>query len=295
MRILVTGGAGFIGTNLIKRLVSEGHEVWSIDNYDSGTKDNHVEGAIYHTQDIERENFWNGSILSWLTQMEFDVCFHLAALSRIQPSFQDPMKTYKVNTEATGYIAEWARKNNVKVVYAGSSSRWHDPYQSPYACYKHMGEEILKLYKKVYGCKFETARFYNVYGPGEIIDGDWAAVTGIWRRQVRDREKITIVGDGEQRRDFTHVSDIVDGLYRIAMSDKQHEDAWELGTGVNFSINELYAMFKEQFGVECEYIPEQTGNYRKTLQENKDANERLGWSPVDGLIFLSGNSALAFS
>jgi UDP-glucose 4-epimerase len=283
MRILVTGGAGFIGTNLIKRLVSEGHEVWSIDNYDSGTKDNHVERAIYHTQDIERENFWNGNILSWLTQMEFDICFHLAALSRIQPSFQDPLRTYKVNTEATGYIAEWARKNNVKVVYAGSSSRWHDPYQSPYACYKHMGEEILKLYKKVYGCKFETARFYNVYGPGEIVDGDWAAVTGIWRRQVRDGKKITIVGDGEQRRDFTHVSDIVDGLYRIAMSDEQHEDAWELGTGVNFSINELYAMFKEQFGVECEYIPEQAGNYRKTLQENKDANERLGWSPTDQL------------
>lgn len=283
MKILVTGGAGFIGTNLIKRLISEGHEVWSIDNYDSGTKDNHVEGAIYHTQDIQRENFWNGSILSWLTQMEFDICFHLAALSRIQPSFQDPLGTYKVNTEATGYIAEWARKNNVKVVYAGSSSRWHDPYQSPYACYKHMGEEILKLYKKVYGCKFETARFYNVYGPGEIVDGDWAAVLGIWRRQVRDGEKITIVGDGEQRRDFTHVSDIVDGLYRIAMSDEQHEDAWELGTGVNFSINELYAMFKEQFGVECEYIPEQAGNYRKTLQENKDANERLGWCPTDQL------------
>ena len=283
MKILVTGGAGFIGTNLIKRLISEGHEVWSIDNYDSGTKDNHVEGAIYHTQDIQRENFWNGSILSWLTQMEFDVCFHLAALSRIQPSFQNPLRTYKVNTEATGYIAEWARKNNVKIVYAGSSSRWHDPYQSPYACYKHMGEEILKLYKKVYGCKFETARFYNVYGSGEIVDGDWAAVLGIWRRQVRDGEKITIVGDGEQRRDFTHVSDIVDGLYRIANSDEQHEDAWELGTGVNFSINELYAMFKEQFGVECEYVPDQAGNYRKTLQENKDANERLGWFPTNQL------------
>lgn len=283
MRILVTGGAGFIGTNLIKRLLTEGHEVWSVDNYDSGTKDNHIEGAIYHTQDIERENFWNGSILSWLTQLEFDVCFHLAALSRIQPSFQNPMKTYEVNTQATGYIAEWAHKNNVKVVYAGSSSRWHDPYQSPYACYKHMGEEILKLYKKVYGCKFETARFYNVYGPGEIVDGDWAAVTGIWRRQVRDGEKITIVGDGEQRRDFTHVSDIVDGLYRIALSDEQHDDAWELGTGVNFSINELYAMFRDRFGVECEYVPDQPGNYRKTLQENNDANVVLGWSPTDQL------------
>ena len=146
-----------------------------------------------------------------------------------------------------------------------------------------MGEEILKLYKKVYGCNFETARFYNVYGPGEIVDGDWAAVTGIWRRQVRDGKKITIVGDGEQRRDFTHVSDIVDGLYRIAMSDEQHEDAWELGTGINFSINELYAMFEDRFGVECEHIPDQAGNYRETLQENKDANERLGWSPTDQL------------
>ena len=272
--ILVTGGLGFVGSNLVKRLVKEKYEVTIIDNLSTGTMDNYVPGTRVIQEDINNIN---------LVQGKFDVCFHLAALSRIQPSFQDPLRTYKVNTEATGYIAEWARKNNVKVVYEGSSSRWHDPYQSPYACYKHMGEEILKLYKKVYGCKFETARFYNVYGPGEIVDGDWAAVLGIWRRQVRDGEKITIVGDGEQRRDFTHVSDIVDGLYRIAMSDEQHEDAWELGTGVNFSINELYAMFKEQFGVECEYIPEQAGNYRKTLQENKDANKRLGWSPVDQL------------
>lgn len=297
MKILVTGGAGFIGTNLIKRLVSEGHEVHSLDNYETGTPDSHVDGCTYHSRDITQIGLtWNNVVETWPLKYQknqpvrmcailkdFDICFHLAALSRIQPSFKNPTETYRVNAKGTECVAEWARKNNVKIVYAGSSSRWHDPYQSPYACYKHMGEEILKLYKKVYGCKFETARFYNVYGPGEIVDGDWAAVLGIWRRQVRDSKKITIVGDGEQRRDFTHVSDIVDGLYRIAMSDEQHEDAWELGTGVNFSINELYAMFKEQFGVECEYIPEQAGNYRKTLQENKDANERLGWSPTDQL------------
>ena len=105
MRIIVTGGAGFIGMNVIKRLLAEGHEVWSVDNYDSGTKDNHVKGAIYHTQDIQKENFWNGNMLSWLTQVEFDLCFHLAALSRIQPSFQNHMKTYEVNTLATGYVA----------------------------------------------------------------------------------------------------------------------------------------------------------------------------------------------
>lgn len=274
MKILVTGGAGFIGMNLIKRLLSEGHEVESLDNYDSGTQDNEILGCNYHTGDICNIG---------LMDNDFDVCFHLAALSRIQPSFQNPAETYRVNVDGTNQVAEWARKNNIKVVYAGSSSRWHDPYQSPYACYKHMGEEILKLYKKVYECKFETARFYNVYGPGEIVDGDWASVIGIWRQQLRDREPITIVGDGEQRRDFTHVSDIVDGLYRIAMSDEQHEDAWELGTGVNFSINELYNMFKEHTGIDCVYIPEQPGNYRKTLQENRDANDRLGWNPTDQL------------
>jgi len=274
MKILVTGGAGFIGMNLIKRLLSEGHEVESLDNYDSGTQDNEILGCNYHTGDIRNIG---------LMDNDFDVCFHLAALSRIQPSFENPAETYRVNVDGTNQVAEWARKNNIKVVYAGSSSRWHDPYQSPYACYKHMGEEILKLYKKVYKCDFEIARFYNVYGPGEIVDGDWAAVIGIWRRQLRDREPITIVGDGEQRRDFTHVSDIVDGLYRIAMSDEQHEDAWELGTGVNFSINELYNMFKEHTGIDCVYIPEQPGNYRKTLQENRDANDRLGWNPTDQL------------
>ena len=283
MKILVTGGAGFIGTNLIKRLVSEGHEVWSVDNYDTGNMKNHVEGAIYHREDIQHERFWNGSIYSWLTGRDIDICFHLAALSRIQPSFENPLATYRVNTDASVHIAEWAKENNVKVVYAGSSSRWHDPYQSPYACYKHMAEEVFKLYKKVYNCNFETARFYNVYGPSEIVDGDWAAVLGIWRRQVRDGEKITIVGDGEQRRDFTHVTDIVDGLYRIAMSEEKHDDAWELGTGVNFSMNELYHMFKIKFGTECIYIPDQPGNYRKTLQENKDANQRLNWKPTDQL------------
>ena len=89
----------------------------------------------------------------------------------------------------------------------------------------------------------EIVRFYNVYGPYEILDGDWAAVIGIWRRQVRDNETITIVGDGEQRRDFTHVNDIVDGLYKVGIGNKKHKDAWELGSGVNFSINEVYQMF----------------------------------------------------
>jgi UDP-glucose 4-epimerase len=180
-------------------------------------------------------------------------------------------------------VLDFARNIGAKVVYAGSSSRWHDPYQSPYAACKHIGEEICKTYKKTYGMDIEIARFYNVYGPGEIVEGDWAAVIGIWRRQANAHEPITIVGDGEQRRDFTHVEDIVDGLYRIGFKTEVHEDAWELGTGMNYSINEVYLMFKERFGIDFVYIPEQPGNYRKTLRENNDTVERLNWKPTDKL------------
>ena len=146
-----------------------------------------------------------------------------------------------------------------------------------------MGEELFKLYQKVYNLDVEITRFYNVYGPNEIVDGDWAAVIGIWRKQVRDNQPITIVGDGEQRRDFTHVDDIVDALYKVGTSGEKHEDAWELGTGVNYSINEVYQMFKEKFSAESIFIPEQPGNYRKTLRENDDTCERLNWKPEDRL------------
>lgn len=275
MKILVTGGVGFVGTNLIKRLLSEGHEVHSLDNYDSGLVENEIEGCNYFRGDIEQLEYWKGD--------KFDIVYHLAALSRIQPSFENPIETFRVNSRGTEAVCEFARNNNVKVVYAGSSSRWHNPYQSPYACYKHIGEEILKMYKTVYGLNAEIARFYNVYGPNEIVDGDWAAVIGIWRRQVRDGLPITIVGDGEQRRDFTHIEDIVDGLYKIGMSSETHTDAWELGTGINYSINEVYDLFKNKFGVEKIHIPDQHGNYRKTLRENDDTLTRLNWKPKDRL------------
>ena len=274
MKILVTGGAGFIGTNLIKRLVKEGHKVSSIDNYDSGLESNHQLNVIYKNDDITN-----------ISRMphDFDKIFHLAALSRIQPSFNNPSETFRVNALGTQKVLDFARNIGAKVVYAGSSSRWHDPYQSPYAACKHIGEEICKTYKKTYGMDIEIARFYNVYGPGEIVEGDWAAVIGIWRRQANAHEPITIVGDGEQRRDFTHVEDIVDGLYRIGFKTEVHEDAWELGTGMNYSINEVYLMFKERFGIDFVYIPEQPGNYRKTLRENNDTVKRLNWKPTDKL------------
>lgn len=275
MKILVTGGAGFIGTNLIKRLVKENHSVHCLDNYIIGNPNNRQEGCIYHDLDI-------GEIDS-VPASDFDICFHLAALSRIQPSFHNPTETFKVNTLGTESVCEWGRLNNVKIVYAGSSSKWHNPYQSPYAMYKHLGEEICKMYRKTYNLNMDIVRFYNVYGPGEIIDGDWAAVIGLWQRQIRDGNKITIVGDGEQRRDFTHVDDIVDGLIKIGNHDGNHIDAWELGTGTNYSLNEVFNLFKESVDIGCTYLPNQPGNYRETRRENNDAIESLGWTPIDRL------------
>ena len=275
MKILVTGGVGFIGTALIKKLLNEGYNVHSLDNYEVGLKENEVDGCNYHVGDIENIH---------LMDKDFDLIFHLAALSRIQPSFNNPTETFRVNTIGTQDVCEFARLSGAKVIYAGSSSRWHNPYQSPYAACKHMGEEACKMYKKTYGMDIEIVRFYNVYGPGEIVDGDWAAVVGKWRRQVKNGEPITIVGDGEQRRDFTHIDDIIDGLWRIGVTEQIiHEDAWELGTGMNYSINEVYNWFKEKFGVESITLPNQSGNYRETMRENDDSLKKLNWKPTDQL------------
>ena len=276
MKLLVTGGNGFIGSNLIKKLLSEGHDVVSLDDLSTGLKEYEVEGCNYVYGDIENLLYWKGD--------GFDLCYHLAALSRIQPSFDDPMETYRVNATGTQVVAEWAKQNDIKVVYAGSSSRWCNPQSSPYATDKRIGEDILKMYRTAYGCDFEICRFYNVYGPNELVDGKWAAVIGIWRHQIQNGLPITIVGDGEQRRDFTHVVDIVDGLYKVGMGSEKHEDAWELGSGVNYSINEVFQMMVDRFGpLEMVNIPDQPGNYRATKRENDDTLERLDWKPEDRL------------
>ena len=279
MKILVTGGAGFIGTNLIKKLLSEGHDVHSLDNYDTGFENNHQPNCNYISSDIEQIEYFEGK--------DFDLVYHLAAQSRVQPSFDDPTQCFRVNVKGTESVMEWARHNNIKVVYAGSSSKHHDPTDSPYSMYKYLGEEVCKLYRKSFDVDVRIARFYNVYGPSESLDEKNGNVIGIWRSKIeKDPEWaiLQIVGDGEQRRDFTHVDDVVDGLIKIAETPILHEDAWELGTGVNYSINELSDMFIEKYpSIQFEYIEEQKGNYRETLNTNKDAIDRLGWNPQDKL------------
>lgn len=273
-KILVTGGAGFIGSNLIKELKLQNYDVVSLDNYSTGNSKNEILGVKYINDDIEN-----------IERLEdnFDLCFHLAAQSRVQPSFKDPQESFRVNVIGTLKVNEWAKKNGIKLVYSGSSSMHHDPSDSPYAMYKFLGEQVCKLYKKSFNVNVEIARFYNVYGPGESIDEKFGNVIGIWRSKISKGEPLTIVGDGNQRRDFIHVMDVIDGLIKIGLSKLSHDDAWELGTGINYSINQVFGYFKNKFNIESLYIPEQPGNYRETLRKNDDTLKLLNWKPKDRL------------
>ena len=148
---------------------------------------------------------------------------------------------------------------------------------------KFLGEEICRLYKKTFDVNVEISRFYNVYGPGENIDKKFGNVIGIWTAQIKKNEPITIVGDGNQKRDFIHVYDLVEGLIKIADTKIRNSDGWELGTGINYSINELYGFFDKKFKIKSINVPDQPGNYRETLRVNDDALKLLNWRPKDRL------------
>jgi len=275
MKILVTGGAGFVGSNLIKKLLELGNEVHSLDDYSAGLKENEINGAIYHNGDINTIH---------KLDKDFELIYHLAALSRIQPSFKYPTITFNSNTLGTQSVCEFARKINATLIYSGSSSKHHNPTLSPYAMSKYLGEELIKMYKNVYNLKANIVRFYNVYGEGELVDSHMAAVIGIFRNQIEKGLPITIHGDGEQRRDFTYIDDIVDGLIKISESDIIHDDAWELGSGKNYSINEVFDIFKDNFvNIEKVYIQDIKGNYRETIRTNDDALTKLKWNPKGNL------------
>lgn len=266
MKILVTGGAGFVGTNLIKRLLKEGHQVVSIDNYNTGLKSNHQEGAEYLEYDIRNINNYD-----WI-KPEF--VFHMAAIARIQPSFEKPQDYFEVNALGTMRLIDWCAKANVPVVYAGSSSKHSGKFKNPYTFSKDIGEELVELYQTHYGLEASIARFYNVYGPYQLTEGGYTTLIGRWLNSIKKGEPCYIYGDGEQRRDFTHVDDIVDALILI-MENQVHGFEFELGRGKNHSVNEVAKMF----GIEPIYTDGKPGEARDTLNTSATANWVLGWNP----------------
>ena len=276
MRALVTGGAGFIGTNLIKRLLSDGHNVVSIDNYSTGKKENHQEGCRYWNYDL------SDRYCPVLEADEYDIIYHLAALPRIVPSFKNPVATFISGPVATINVLDRAKKNKIPVIYAGSSSCTGDVYANPYTFSKWQNEELCNLYSKLFDVPTTICRFYNVYGEYQTNEGAYCNVLGIFERKYRKDKPLTITGDGEQRRDFTYVGDIVDGLIRASQykSDSLSEE-FELGNGKNYSINELAEAFGDY---PKEYIDARPGEMRVTLNTDTKAEDLLGWKPKGDII-----------
>ena len=286
MKILVTGGAGFVGSNLIKKLLKEGHIVYSIDNYESGYHRNEHKGCTYIHMDLT----WDWNVYLWAlapihpSLKELDLIYHLGALARIQPSLDNPEYTLKQNINGTINVLEFARMFNIPVIYSGSSSIHYNKFGSPYACSKHMGEELCKLYSRVYGLNVSICRFYNVYGDSMITEGNYATVIGIFQDQYLKGKPLTIVGNGEQRRDFTHVDDIVQGLIQCGelyvKESFMYSLQFELGSGKNYSINEVAKMFNYD---NIEYIPKREGEYESTLCDYSNAQKILGYVPKKDL------------
>jgi len=273
-KVLVTGGLGFIGSNLVDLLMLTGeYDVTVIDNLISESS----------STDYKRENvkYWEADIRD-VNQakyiQDFDVVFHLAALARIQPSFKNPLETISVDTYGTATVCEFARKCGAKIVYAASSSFYAGPHLNPYAFAKWQGEEICTLYSGCFGISTAIARFFNVYGPRQPKTGDYATVVGIFERQYAEHAPLTITGTGEQRRDFTHVSDICSGLIAISKGSYAGEK-FNLGSAKNNSINELATMFN----TEIKYIPSRPGEAENTLADITKTTKLTGWLPEHNL------------
>lgn len=266
-RALVTGGAGFIGSNLIELLLNEGYGVTSLDNYSTGSEKNHINGASYYNIDITEENFYENI-------GEFDVVFHLAAIARIQPSFNDPLRYFKVNSYGTMNIANYCHERSIPLIYAGSSSHHSGKFKNPYTFTKDIGEEIINLYQQIYGLKSSIARFYNVYGNRQLKSGDYRTLIGIWEDKIENGEPLIIYGDGTKRRDFTDVRDIVSCLLKIYEKEK-YGHVFEIGRGVNYSINEIAKMFKQ----DAIYENDKPGEAINTLCDNSLCMELLNWEP----------------
>ncbi len=271
--VVVTGGAGFIGSHLCERLVKGGHKVISLDNYFTGSKDNHVEGVEYlegHTKDIEK----------YITETP-DVIYHLGEYSRVEQSFDDVQVVLDSNVVGTQGVLEYVRKNKCKLVYAGSSTKFADGGlgrdQSPYAWTKATNTELVRNYGEWFDINYAITYFYNVYGPRERSDKETGTVISIFAEKHKKGESLNINGSGLQRRNFTHVNDIVDGI--VLVGEKGEGDEYGLGHKDSYSILEVAKMF----GSKVNMLPNPSGNRMDSHVDCKRSNLELGWETQHSL------------
>ena len=277
--ILVTGGLGFVGSHLVDYLVEdESNNIVVIDDLSSESSNIEYQNARvqYAIQDIRKINEpgLSASLLS-MGGGTFHTVYHLAARARIQPSFKNPTEYFDIDARGTCEVLEFARKNSAVLIYAGSSSAYGGPKLNPYAFSKYVGEELCLMYQNVYNMPTRVARFFNVYGVRQPTSGPYATVVGIFEGQTLAGQTLTVTGNGDQRRDFTHVSDIVKGLVALSSPSAAGNDVYNLGTGRNYSINELAACY----GGQVLFTPKRPGEAWITLADPSLAKERTGWFP----------------
>lgn len=265
--ILVTGGAGFIGSHLCARLVKEGHKVISLDNYFTGSRENHVHGVEYregHTKDIEKH-----------VSETPDLIYHLGEYSRVEKSLSEPALVWDLNKDGTFGVLEFWRKKGGKLIYAGSSTKFGDGglgrMHSPYAWTKASNTELVENYGEWYDLAYAITYFYNVYGQGERA-GTYGTVIEIFRQKQAHKEPLTVVIPGTQKRNFTHIDDIIDGL--ILVGEKGNGDEFGLGADESFSVLDVARMFGEDIIM----LPERKGNRMDSMLDTARARA-LGWSP----------------
>lgn len=281
-KALVTGGAGFIGSTLVDRLINEGIKVIVLDNLSTGKIENlHPKAEFWHMDLFDLEE-------SSLVDKNIDVVFHLAALARVQPSIKDPITFNKSNVDGTLKLLLACYKGNVKrVVYSASSSCYGNTTifptpetaptnpLSPYGLQKYIGEQYCKMFSEVYDLDTCSLRYFNVYGDKMTLDGAYKLAIPIFAEQIKNNQPCTINNDGEQRRDFTHVDDVVEAnLLAATHPNKLNGESFNIGNGGNLSINEVVDLM----GGEKSY-----GNVviepKTTLADNTKAKEILGWTP----------------
>lgn len=289
MKSLVTGGAGFIGSNLVDRLISLGHEVICIDN----------ESAECH-----ETFYWNDKAQNY----KYDICnyedikdlfvgvdnvFHVASDARIQPAILNPRKSIESNAVGTANILELCRVNNVKrFIYSSTSSAYgkkssipnietqpSDPL-TPYSTAKVFGENLARVYYNLYGLETVSLRYFNVYGNRQPLKGQYAPVIGLFMKQHEEGKPLTVVGDGSQRRDFTHISDVIDANIIASGLTSGFGEVYNIGFGSNYSILDL----ANSISNDVKFIPPRVGEVQETLASNSKFKDLTGWMPKVSLM-----------